>query len=107
MYLVGARFGDFESANAALVELRDRVAVAPHDVGVRQLGSLRYERPARGHVVAGRFEPDDVAAVIAILERHGGEIVFRRADWRLVPRAPSSRGGGSGARCQRLSRLRT
>jgi hypothetical protein len=105
MYLVGARFGDLESANAALVELRERVAVPPQDVGLQQLGSVHYERPVRGHVLAGRFEPDDVAAVIVILERHGGEIVFRRAEWRAAPRAPSSQGGGSCARCQGLSRL--
>jgi hypothetical protein len=103
MYLVGARFGDLDSANAALVELRGSVAVAPQDLGLRQLGSVRYEQPARGHIVAGRFEPDDVAAVIAIMQRHGGEIVFRRAEWRM-PRAPSTR-GGSCARCQRLTRL--
>lgn len=105
MYLVGARFGDLDSANAALIELRGSVAVAPGDLGLRLLGSLRYEQPAKGHVVAGRFEPDDVPAVISIMERHGGEIVFRRAEWRL-PRQPSIRGGGSCARCQRLTRLR-
>jgi hypothetical protein len=106
MYLVGARFGDLDSANAALVELRGSVAVAPQDLGLRQLGSLRYEQPVRGHVVAGRFESNEVAAVIAIMQRHGGEIVFRHAEWR-TPRAPATRGGGSCARCQRLTRVRT
>lgn len=77
MYLVGARFGDLGSANAALVELRGSVEVAPSDLGLRQLGSLRYEQPVRGHVVAGRFASDDVAAVLEIMQRHGGEIVFR------------------------------
>ena len=106
MYLVGARFGDLESANAALFDLRASVAVARQDLGLRQLGSLRYEQPVRGHVVAGRFAADDVAAVIAILERHGGEIVFRRAEWRSPGPSPA-RGGGSYARCQRLTGLRT
>jgi hypothetical protein len=106
MYLVGARFGDPISANAALAELRGSVAVAPQDLGLRQLGSLAYERPVQGHVVAGRFESGDVPVVIAILERHGGEIVFRRAEWR-APRPSSARGGGSCARCQRLTGLRT
>src|SRR5438552_2610168 len=77
MYLVGARFGDAGSANHALGELRHRIAVAPDDLGVRPLGSLRYERPAVGVVVAGRFELADVDSVVAIMERHGGEIVFR------------------------------
>ena len=105
MYLVGGRFDDVASANAVLHELRERIQVEVGDLGLRPLGSLRYEQPAKGHVVAGRFEPDDVPAVISIMERHGGEIVFRRAEWRL-PRQPSIRGGGSCARCQRLTRLR-
>lgn len=102
MYLVGARFGDLDSANAALVELRGSVAVAPGDLGLRQLGSVRYEQPAQGHVVAGRFESEAVAAVVSIMERHGGEIVFRRAEWRLPP-SQSARAGGSCARCQHLT----
>ena len=105
MYLVGARFGDAGSANDALGELRDRIAIAPDDLGVRPLGSLRYERPAVGVVVAGRFEPGDVDSVVSIMERHGGEIVFRRAEWRLPPAA--SRGDRTCSRCQRLTGSRT
>jgi len=105
MYLVGARFGDAGSANHALGELRHRIAVAPDDLGVRPLGSLRYERPAVGVVVAGRFELADVDSVVEIMERHGGEIVFRRAEWRH-PRQSASRGDRSCARCQRLTGLR-
>jgi hypothetical protein len=105
MYLVGARFGDAGSANAALGELRDRIAIEPGDLGARPLGSLRYERPAVGVVVAGRFEVGDVDSVVAIMERHGGEIVFRRAEWRH-PRPPASGGDRTCARCQRLTGLR-
>jgi hypothetical protein len=105
MFLVGARFGDAGSANDALGELRDRIAIAPGDLGVRPLGSVRYEHPAVGVVVAGQFEPADVDAVVAIMERHGGEIVFRRAEWRR-PRPAASRGDRSCARCQRLTELR-
>ena len=106
MYLVGARFRDAGAANDAIGELRDRIAVEPEDLDVRPLGSLRYERPAVGVVVAGRFEPGDVDSVISIMERHGGEIVFRRTEWRH-PRTPASRGERSSARCQRFTGLRT
>lgn len=105
MYLVGARFGDAESANAALQDLRGVITVAPGDLGVRPLGSLRYERPAVGAVVAGRFELADVEAVVRIMEHHGGEIVFRRAEWRH-PRPASSRPDRACSRCQRLTGLR-
>jgi hypothetical protein len=105
MYLVGARFGEAESANAALEELRGEIVVAPGDLGARPLGSLRYERPAVGVVVAGRFELADVDAVVRILERHGGEIVFRRAEWRH-PRPAPSRSDRTCSRCQRLTGLR-
>lgn len=112
MYLVGARFDELDSARAALFELRRRLRVDGDDIGLRPLGSLRYEQPARGLVVAGRFPPDHVDAVIDIMHSHGGEIVFKRADWR-TPR-PTSRPDegayGAGARdraySQGLSRLR-
>ena len=106
MYLVGARFNRLVAAHAALEELRARIAVAPGDLGLRPLGSVRYEHPARGLVVAGRFEPPDVPTVVEILERHGGDIVFRRAEWRL-PQLPSSRSGRDRARRQRSTGLRT
>lgn len=105
MYLVGARFGRLDSARGAVDELRDRIAVGPDDLGLRPLGSVRYEQPSRGLVVAGRFEASDVPAVVAILERHGGEIVFRRAEWRIPPRSNPSRTGRGCARCQRLTGL--
>ena len=102
MHLVGARFDDLGAAEAALLELRERAGVDA-DVGLRPLGSLRYEEPARGLVVAGRFEHADVDEVVEIMQRHGGEIVFKRAEWRL-PR-PQSRSSDR-ARSGWLSRLR-
>jgi len=104
MYLVGARYDDLEAANAALLELRERIGVEPGEIGLRPLGSLRYDEPSRGLVVAGRFGYRDVPAVIEIIERHGGEIVFKRAEWRR-PRPPSGGSDRTCTRCQRLSRL--
>jgi hypothetical protein len=80
MDLVGARFEDEGAAEAALRELRERVAPEAGDVGLRPLGSLRYEEPAEGLVVAGRFRHDDVNDVVEILERKVGESVYRRAE---------------------------
>ena len=106
MYLVGARFEDLGSANAALRELHERVPIEAGELGLRPLGSLRYERPEIGHVVAGRFRNADVDEVLEIMHRHGGEIVFKRAEWRRPrPLARTSERGC--ARCQRLTRLRT
>ena len=105
MYLVGARFDDAGAANDALGELRERIAVEPGDLGARPLGSLRYEHPAVGVVVAGRFEPADVEAVVSIMERHGGEIVFRRTEWRH-PRTAASRAERSSPRYRGVTGLR-
>ena len=105
MYLVGARFDHLNAAQAALVELGERVEVDEKDLGLRPLGSLRYEEPARGLVVAGRFGYADVDEVVEIMHRHGGEIVFKRAEWR-TPR-PLSRTSDRGCgRSSLLSRLR-
>ena len=104
MYLVGARFDDLERANAAIAELRQRVGVEPGEIGLRPLGSLSYDEPARGLIVAGRFGPRDVPAVLEIVDRHRGEIVFKRAEWRR-PRPISVGSERSGARCSRLTRL--
>ena len=105
MYLVGARFSAARAAEAAMQELRDAIAVEPGDLSVQPLGSVRYERPASGVVVAGRFAPGDVDAVVEILERHRGEVVFRRAEWR-EPHPPASRPDRARGRCQRLTGLR-
>jgi hypothetical protein len=106
MFLVGARFDVLDAAHAALEELRRTVQVESGGLGLRPLGSLRYEAPAEGHVVAGRFRSGDVDLVTQILQRHGGEIVFKRAEWR-TPR-PLSRGSERGcARSMSVTRPRT
>jgi len=102
MYLVGARFESIEAANAAISELRQQISVEPGEIGLRPLGSLRYDEPARGLVVAGRFGYRDVDAVLEIIARHGGEIVFKRAEWRR-PRPLPGGGERSCSRCRRLT----
>ena len=105
MYLVGARFDQLTGAEAALLELRERLELDDADLGLRPLGSLRYEEPAKGLVVAGRFEHEDVDGVVEIMHRHGGEIVFKRPEWR-TPR-PHSRGSDRAcSRCELLTRRR-
>jgi hypothetical protein len=75
MHVVGARFTDLESALAAMRDIRGQVPVGPGEVAVRALGSTRYEEPARGFVLAGRFAPTVVDAVVEILEGHGGTVL--------------------------------
>jgi hypothetical protein len=89
MHVVGARFSDRDAAVAALHDLRVHVSVTRADVGVRPLGSTRYDRPTFDHLLAGRFETRDVETVVGILERHGGVIVWRREEW-LRPAASAA-----------------
>lgn len=102
MHLIGARFEHLEPATAALREIRARVGVEAGDVALRPLGSTRYEEPAKGYVLAGRFSASDVAPVIDIVERRGGAIVARRVD-RAAPglaragAAPTAPGRGAPA----------
>ena len=104
MYLVGARFESLEAANAAIAELRQQTGVEPGEIGLRPLGSLSYDEPARGLVVAGRFGSGDVPGVLEIIDRHGGEVVFKRTEWRR-PRPLSGGSERTCAPCQRLTRL--
>jgi hypothetical protein len=84
--VVGARFRAFAAARAALRAVRASVAGAAGDVGVRPLGTTRYEAPVDEFVVAGRFQPEDVETVIRILHANGGRVVARRADRdRVLP----------------------
>ena len=84
MHLVGARFATMEAALAALREIRGTLPVEPADVGLRPLGTTRYDEPIRDLVLAGRFESQDVDRVVEILEGHGGSILVRRQE----PRRP-------------------
>ena len=72
MILVGARFRALAGARAALRAVRASVRVVPGDVGVRPLGTTRYDSPIEDFLLAGRFEPGDVESVIRILHAHGG-----------------------------------
>ena len=91
MFLVGARFRALAGARAALRSVRASVSVVPGDVGVRPLGTTRYDAPVEDFVLAGRFEPGDVETVIRILHSHGGRIVARRIDPpRVAAAAPSA-----------------
>jgi len=103
MHFVGARFANLQMASSALGELRANVAVAPGDLAVRPLGSTRYDVPSDDIVVAGRFEPDDVDAVIGILEACGGAILARQPEGRALqeiaqPSAPGADATGDRTR---------
>ena len=80
MLVVGARFANLESANAALGDIRASVAMPPTDVAVRPLGSTRYEQPASDFVLAGRFPAAEVERVLRIVELHGGTLLSRRLE---------------------------
>ena len=84
MHFVGARFTDLQTASTALGEIRASVAVAPGDLAVRPLGTTHYDAPTEDIVLAGRFAPDDVEAVVEILEAHGGAILARRPESTTV-----------------------
>jgi hypothetical protein len=92
MHIVGARFADLDSANAALGEIRASVAVPRGDVAVRPLGSTRYEAPAADFLLAGRFPEGDVDAVLGIVLQHGGTLLSKRVDW---PRSTITGGAGT------------
>jgi hypothetical protein len=91
MHFVGARFADLPAASRALGEIRASVPVEPGDLAVRPLGSTRYDEPSDDLVLAGRFEPRDVDAVVGILESHGGAILARRPESpaRQAPAPPA------------------
>jgi len=80
MHIVGARFANLESANAALAEIRACVAIPREDVAVRPLGSTRYEEPVADFLLAGRFPAGEVDRALGIVEHHGGAILGRRIE---------------------------
>jgi hypothetical protein len=80
MHVVGARFANLESANAALSEIRSSVPIPRADVAVRPLGSTRYEQPASGFVLAGRFPAVEVERVLGIVKLNGGTLLSRHVE---------------------------
>jgi hypothetical protein len=89
MIVVGARFRALAGALAALRAIRTSIGVAVGDIGVRPLGGTSYEAPVDDFVLAGRFENDDVPAVIGLVHAHGGRVIDRRVD---TPRSPAGVG---------------
>jgi hypothetical protein len=80
MLVIGARFRTLAAARTALRAVRSSVAVAAGDVAVRALGSTRYDAPVEQFLLAGRFEPDDDAAVTEIVRSQGGSVIERRSE---------------------------
>ena len=101
MHFVGARFADLPAASRALGEIRASVPVEPGDLAVRPLGSTRYDVPSDDILLAGRFEPADVEAVVGILESHGGAILARR------PESPAGQAPAPPAKPERDAQART
>ena len=77
MRIVGGRFRD-RRAFEAREELRHRHGLAERDIGVRRLGTTDYAVLPTDLVLAGRFEPDQAADAVSVIERHGGEVVVDR-----------------------------
>lgn len=80
MDVIGARFANLKSANAALGQIRASVAIPLADAAVRPLGSTRYEEPASGFLLAGRFPAVEIERVLGIVEVHGGTLLTRRVE---------------------------
>jgi hypothetical protein len=91
MHVMGARFDTLAAASASLQEIRAAVPVAPGEVAVGPLGSIRYEVPSSGFVLGGRFADADIAVVSRIIEAHGGSVIECR------PEAATPAGGGNAA----------
>jgi len=91
MHVVGARFANLESANAALSAIRASVPIPLGDAAVRPLGSTRYEEPASSFLLAGRFPEAEMDRVIGIVELHGGMLLSSRVE-QPHPRLAASSG---------------
>ena len=84
MRVVGARFGAAADAERALDDLRGRFDLGERDAAVRPLGSTAYEDPVDDAVLlAGRFWPDRVTTVSAVVTEHGGEVVLDEDEGRV------------------------
>jgi hypothetical protein len=89
MHILGARFKRDEPAFAALRELRARYDLREDDAAVWPLGTTQYDRPASDLILAGRFRPEVLDDVKALVEALGGTVVFDRAEWPPHPSGPS------------------
>ena len=77
MRIVGARFSD-RRAFKAREELRHRHGLAERDIGVRRLGTTDYAVLPTDLVLAGRFETEQAADAIRVIEQLGGEVLVNR-----------------------------
>ena len=77
MRIVGARFPD-RRAFKAREELRHRHGLAERDIAVRRLGTTDYAVLPTDLVLAGRFEAEEAADAIAVIEQLGGEVLINR-----------------------------
>jgi hypothetical protein len=75
--ILGARFPD-RRAFKAREELRHRHGLAERDIGVRRLGTTDYAVLPTDLVLAGRFETEQAADAVRVIERHGGEVLVNR-----------------------------
>ena len=80
MHVLGARFATLEAAGSALREIHATVDVPAVDVGVRPLGSTRYDAPATEYLLAGRFDDAQIDAAATVVERHGGVLFTLRSE---------------------------
>ena len=86
MRIVGARFPD-RRAFKAREELRHRHGLAERDIAVRRLGTTDYAVLPTDLVLAGRFEIDQAADAIRVIEQLGGEVLVNRDE--TPPEAPA------------------
>jgi hypothetical protein len=77
MRIVGARFPD-RRAFKARGELRHRHGLAERDIGVRRLGTTDFAVLPTDLVLAGRFETEQAADAIRVIEQLGGEVLVDR-----------------------------
>lgn len=95
---IGARFEDREVAVAAMQSLRDRFGLGISDIEVQALGSTRYEQPASGTLLAGRFSSTVGDEVVTMIRAGGGEIIERRFEPDPVAELETGSGTSSPSR---------
>jgi len=91
MRIVGARFPD-RRAFTAREELRRRHGLAERDIGVRRLGTTDYAVVPTDLVLAGRFEAEQAADAIRVIEQLGGEVLVNRDEAQTETPIPPRHG---------------